>query len=743
MGFAAYRKVITRSVLATLLVGVSVSARPAYAALGSIRLEPNESIPRTQFAIKPSISSEEPVLLDADQIDYDRENEVVVATGAVEIIQGDTVMLADQLIYDRRTNIITAHGRITMLEASGNVYFSDDIELRDDMKSGVINQFKSRLLDDSMLIAARAERVDENVTELEKAVYSPCKVGCYTPVLGSEPLWQVRADHVRIDQKEQRVVYDDAFFELYGVPVIYTPYLSHATPGADNKSGLLIPEYQHSSNLGYVFKQPVYLNISPDKDVTLTPIYVSQESPVMAAEYRQAFDSGTIKFDGSITNPASIDANGNKRSGHDIRGHYNARGDFIVNPDTNAGFDIRRTSDDTYLRRYNFNQETLLTSRAYVENFDMGGVNDRSYGSIQGVAFQGLTTADQGRRIPVAMPLVDVSYQSNPGWNDSRLLLDGNALALQRQAGTDSKRISATAAWKLPYITADGQVIETTAKLRNDVYYVDGVTLPGGRNFDGTTGRTIPEASVLWRYPLISHVGDKSFLVEPVVLAAVSPGGGNPEKIPNEDSRVPEFTDTNLFSTNRFAGYDRVENGARVSYGVRGQAQLYSQDYIDWLVGQNYRSDSDNNFPFSNDPDSHASDYVGKLGYSSDPFTLAYRFRLDKQNFNTNRNEVIGGLNYSPIAFSVSYLSLDNDPVLATKRVVSGTAALALTENWSLTTSGARDLDTNETTSLYTGATFKNECINVSAVLGRDYTQDRDVESSTNFLIKLSLKNLN
>ena len=80
--------------------------------------------------------------------------------------------------------------------------------------------------------------------------------------------------------------------------------------------------------------------------------------------------------------------------------------------------------------------------------------------------------------------------------------------------------------------------------------------------------------------------------------------------------------------------------------------------------------------------------------------------------------------------------------MLATKEEVAGAAVLDLTDEWALTASGREDLELNQLSSAYGGITYKNECISVSTVLGREYIQDRDVQSSTNFLIKLSFKNL-
>ena len=84
-----------------------------------------------------------------------------------------------------------------------------------------------------------------------------------------------------------------------------------------------------------------------------------------------------------------------------------------------------------------------------------------------------------------------------------------------------------------------------------------------------TTARFLPQLAVEWRYPLISRLGSIRQLIEPIVQGVISPDGGNSYNIPNEDSRDLEFDHTNLFSTNRFTGLDRVETGRRINYGVR------------------------------------------------------------------------------------------------------------------------------------------------------------------------------
>ncbi|MEQ1789513.1 MAG: LPS assembly protein LptD, partial [Rickettsiales bacterium] len=508
--------------LASSLIPFALFSTNAFAISVSGGISPTPVFPKTSIKPKSKHSSKEPVLLTAQHVDYDKEKSLVLASGKVEIVQGGIILLADKVTYNQTENIITASGNVSVLESSGNIVFADNLELKDDLKTGVINQFKARLSDDSLFVANTAKKHDENITELHQAVYSPCKV-CEDEKGGTSPLWQLRAGHVLIDKQKEEVSYNDALMEIYGVPVFYTPYFSHPTPGADNKSGLLVPTFKQSTNLGTVLKQPVYYSIAKDKDITITPIYSSLEGVVMVGEYRQLFNNGDMILSGSITKPQTRDAGGAKAKGQNIRGHFDAIGNFAYDENTNWGFNIRGTSDDTYLRRYDFSNDSLLASRIYAEKYDFigntksdnGKSGERSFASVQALKFDGLTAADNNRTAPIILPLVDFNWESASDKYNGRLSLDGNLMSLTREEGAQSRRLSTTAGWKAPYITSDGQVFEFAAQMRSDIYSVSDQILAGGTSYDGQVGRVIPQASLTWRYPFIKQAEDWNMLLEP------------------------------------------------------------------------------------------------------------------------------------------------------------------------------------------------------------------------------------
>src|SRR4051812_10914028 len=61
-------------------------------------------------------SKEQPVLLSADEVSYDRDLGVVTARGHVELSQGNRILLADTVSYNERSGTVAASGNVSLLE---------------------------------------------------------------------------------------------------------------------------------------------------------------------------------------------------------------------------------------------------------------------------------------------------------------------------------------------------------------------------------------------------------------------------------------------------------------------------------------------------------------------------------------------------------------------------------------------------------------------------------------------------
>lgn len=80
------------------------------------------------------------------------------------------------------------------------------------------------------------------------------------------------------------------------MPVLAVPYFNF--PIDDRRTtGLLSPTFGYSNESGVQLTAPVYLNLAPNYDLTLTPSYMSKRGAKLDAEFRymtESFGSGRI-----------------------------------------------------------------------------------------------------------------------------------------------------------------------------------------------------------------------------------------------------------------------------------------------------------------------------------------------------------------------------------------------------------------------------------------------------------------
>ena len=103
-----------------------------------------------------------PVLITADEVNYDRDRNTVVAKGHVEVSQGPRVMKADEVMYNQKTKVVIATGHVSVLEPGGEVLSADRMEVKDDLKEGVIQHFSALFPDDTRIAANAAVRTEGN-----------------------------------------------------------------------------------------------------------------------------------------------------------------------------------------------------------------------------------------------------------------------------------------------------------------------------------------------------------------------------------------------------------------------------------------------------------------------------------------------------------------------------------------------------------------------------------------------------
>lgn len=699
------------------------------------------------------LDTEEPVALTADQIVHDRELGIVTANGRVEIVQKDRSLVADSVSYNLKQDIISASGNVTLMEPGGEVVFADHFELTGDFKDGVAKQIRMILADNSRLSAQGGHRVAGNRTDFDKAVYTACEPCRKDP--DRRPLWEAKAERVTHNQAEQTIEYRDAWIELGGVPVAYTPYLSHPDPTVKRKTGFLVPTPGLSSNLGANIAVPYFWAIDDQQDVTFSPRFLFPKSAstrapdfekadrsvlqrvVLAGEHRWLGQSGETKSVGSLT--------ADRHTG-DLRGHVDATGRFDLTNVWRTGYQIQRASDDTYNAVYGYrinSERPFLTSRPYIEGFGR-----QNYAMMEGFAFQGLRQADDPGNSPIVLPHAVFSHVGTPGAKGGYWSIDSDMLAYARSEGTDATRLSSQVAWTRPFQGRAGDQTTLTASLRGDGYHADHVAGAGS----GATGRVVPQVAADWRYPFIRDSRTLPQVVEPLAMIAVSPNGGNPKDIPNEDSRGFELDEINVLRANRISGLDRVEGGLRGAYGLRWSAYPRSGGFITAQAAQGWRAHTDSVYGRDSGFEDNFSDYVGRLDIApTGHLALLNRVRLDKDSLEVRRNENTLSVGNPLLRTSVTYMMFEragatdagSEAEFERRHALAFGLGSALTQYWAVLGSASYDLtDQGGPVGWAARLTYSDECFAFVTNMRRTFTSDRDNLSGYELTFNIVFKTL-
>src|SRR5690625_2663679 len=179
-------------------------------------------------------SDEGEALLSADAVLHDEEARTITASGNVEIAYGEQVLRADEIIYEIERDVIIAQGNVALVDDDGDVVFADRAEVTADLDEAFVSEVRALLRESNRITAASAVRTEGNRTLFRKARFTPCSHCTYGDK--GEPLWYLEADQVTHDQKQRLLRYRNARLNLFGLPVLYTPYFEHPDWTVDRRS---------------------------------------------------------------------------------------------------------------------------------------------------------------------------------------------------------------------------------------------------------------------------------------------------------------------------------------------------------------------------------------------------------------------------------------------------------------------------------------------------------------------------
>jgi LPS-assembly protein len=757
--------------------------------------------PRPPKPVTARPANDGQMLVQANEVDYDYNNSRVSAVGNVQLFYNGTSVEADKVIYDQKTKRLHAEGNIRLTDVDGKITYASILDLSDDYRDGFVDSLRVDTADSTHMAASRADRSSGNYTVFENGVYTacaPCKDDPQKP-----PLWQVKGMRIIHDQINKMLYFENAQLEFFGVPLAYIPYFSAPDPTVKRKTGFLMPSYTTSSTYGFGVETPFYWAIAPDYDLTVNPRFTTQQGVLFQGEFRQRLMDGAYQIRAAGIDQLDPGAFGSLPGDRRLRGDVETKGEFALNDKWVWGWEGVALSDIQFLQDYRlsvyqdaFGSFLALPTEAPSQLY-LTGVGNRSYFDARTIYY--LSLSGNQSQVPVIWPVIDysnvinhsvlggeVSYKTNftnltrdeavfdpinavaaatgacsvlTSADPAKSIVPANCL-MRGMPGTYT-RATGEVNWRRSFTDSAGEIWTPFASVRADAINASISNQPGVSNFlpvgDTEALRVMPTVGLEYRYPFINVQPWGTTTVEPIAQVIIRPNEPYAGKLPNEDAQSMTFDTSNLFSVDKFSGYDRVEGGGRANAGVQATTQFDRGGAITAVFGESYQLFGLNSFAVHDVTNTAVdsglqtplSDYVASLSYSPNKvFTFSTRARFDQATWNVQRFEAEGRANFDRWSVSVLYGDYAAQPDIGflTRRegiLVSGSVKVA--SNWVASGAARWDLVANQINQYVVGAGYVDDCF----VLAANYVTSFSYATTTSppilghaFMLQIGLRTL-
>ncbi|MAP24565.1 MAG: hypothetical protein CMM87_03425 [Rickettsiales bacterium] len=723
------------------------------------------------FVVSAEVNSKKPLYLSALSVKHDKNNDTVYALQDVTISDGVETVECDKLTYIKSANKLIAEGNVRYYTKSEDIVTTNSIELSDNFKDGLMDQFGILMKDDSRVTGGSGTKKDE-VIEIEKGSFTPCYLCKDDP--SSPPLWALKASHVVRNKPAEIVEYYNAHMEIYGVPVFYTPYLYHPDPSIKRRSGFLFPEISRGSRYGTAIGFPYFLDLGQDEDLTITPFPVLESGvgSFLKLEHRRHFGFGKIRTHASIANTYNVDRRNIDRTKDKkkVMGHLFSKGEFNINELWRLRYQLEKMDSQTYLKRYPFleDPENPITSKNFLDSsFNLERFEGNDYANISGHWFQNLREDEPRKQTPAVIPSLYYQHVTDPGqygevWQltladifltrPEPVPAQINQDIQQQGRARELNRFVADGQFYIPYITPDGSIWSAQANLNARVYtfeaYQPGFGMPSR---SGTEGSIFPQLTLGWRKPLSNILDDnREIVIDPTIHFVTSSRGVNSDRFPNEDSQDFEFSETNLFTSNRFYGFDQLDEGTRLNYGIQSYFLKSGRTIIRGFLGQSFSFSRYDHIRNSETKglQKKFSDYLASLYLSPiQDYSLSTSLLLDRKDLKPKN--ISASLHAGPAVFKLwatySYVkdrSIKTPTKPRSHQVNTGFSS-KISKEWSATSSMGYDLVSPKKL-LYVNfdLTYQNECFGVITSVNRSFFKSRTLRPQTTIMLTFSFKHL-
>ena len=681
------------------------------------------------------LAADSPIGFEADNVVVNQNDGSLLATGNVKLRQANNTLHADEVTYYRQQNKSIARGNVIYTDETGTITRATMMELDTEFTHIIAETIISKFANGDWLAADTVDRVAGGKAIFNNSRYTPCKCDFLN---GEQPLWEIKASQTARNEKTQTITHFNMRMTVMNIPMGYLPFLSHPDSTVRRRSGFLTPSFIISSDLGFTPSIPYYQIIDETSDAEFIGYRYQYRGLGVKTRYRKLWDGASLQADLYTANVETYKKN------RELVGAIDTRFSSQIGNNWDVTARLLRASQDTFMRRYNFNNDTSLKS-----NITATRTIGNRYYLVKASDRQSLVTGNKVQHETTVLPYVFFEKEEK-GWSkNQRFRTELSALQLDNDEGHDLARWSGifelSEEFQLPLGTANYKANATGN------YYSLHSKPSAAKSSLGDHSFITPALSIGWRLPIALTSSYRTAILEPQAQLAFVGGQDNTLKIPNRDSNEYRIDEANLFLLNRYQGKDYVLPGARTDIGVSATTKDIVLGDVSAFVGVSRRLYGKVSAGLNAGQGNKYSDYVASL--SIDPansLNIRWSGRLSSSDLTTNESRTsvssalgTGNISLTHNQIGKAYFATSDDD----REELYASYTQPMSGGWTFSTTQLWDLSFGKTVRKKSTAQLSwnggvQDCLYATIKYEHDPVSDRDVDATDQLNLSLGFKNL-
>ena len=680
----------------------------------------------TNFAF----AADKTIGFEADNVVVDQADGSLFATGNVELKQANNTLRADEVTYYRNQNKAIARGNVVHIDGDGTVTNAAIMEIDTEFSHILAETIISNFTTGEWLSADQADRIAGDRGIFDASRFTPCKCDFLN---GERPLWDIKASQSVRNEKTQTITHYNMRMSVLNVPVGYLPFLSHPDWTVRRRSGVLTPSFIISSDLGFTPSIPYYQIIDETSDVEFTTYKYQYRGLGVKSRYRKLWDRAELNATFYTANVETYKKN------RELVGAVDATYASRLGNGWAIRANLPRASQDTFMRRYDFNDDTSLKSTISATR-----TIDNRYYRVEASDRQSLLASDKTLNEPTVLP--SIFYEkTEKGWRgNQKFRTELSAVQLDNDQGHDMARWSGifevAEDFDLPLGVANYE-----ANVSGNYYSIH--TKPDSAATSlGDISFVTPALSVGWRLPIAVVGANRTAIFEPQARLAFIGGKDRTSAIPNRDASDYRIDEANLFLLNRYQGKDYILPGTRADIGVSATTNDNFFGDVSGFFGVSRRLSGKTSAGLNTDQGDKYSDYVASLTINpANSLNLRWSGRLSSKDLTLNESKTslssalgTGSLSVTHNQLAKAYFASSDDD----REELSASYSQSLIGGWQFSATQLWDLSYGKTRRKKSTAALSwnggvQDCLYVTINYEHDPVADRDVSAvdQLNFVI--------